>query len=72
MYEEVVKKEKDLLKEHKDKFKQIVKASSVRFAPTVLFEEFSQKISDLYKEKNEPPVEVKVMHLLHEYYIYKV
>jgi len=68
-FEDYVKEEKDLLKEHKSAFKQLIKSNGIRFPSDVTFPTFSARLEvfDSFKD-----LSTRVKILLHEYYQYKI
>jgi len=64
-FEDFAKEEKDVLKEHKSAFKQLIKSNGIRFPSDVSFLAFDGRLEgfDSYKELSS-----RVKILLHEYY----
>lgn len=64
-FEDFAKEEKDLLKEHKSAFKQLIKSNGIRFPSDVTFPTFNARLEvfDSFKD-----LSTKVKILLHEYY----
>jgi hypothetical protein len=64
-FEDLAKEEKDVLKEHKSAFKQLIKSNGIRFPSDVTFSAFNCRLEvfDSFKD-----LSTRVKILLHEYY----
>ena len=72
LFEEQSKHQKDLLKQHKDAFKKIVKTNQLRFPIDIKFEDFNAAISKFSIYDSQSQINDYVRHLLLDYYVYKV
>lgn len=70
VFEDVIKSEKEILKQYKADFKKLVKTNGIRFAADVPFADFNEAMSkfEFFSKLDDPMAKT----LLHEYYQFKI